>query len=375
MIHARSIRILPALVLLVVLLAGGASWAAEKSERNLTLAEGPGLRGLLRVENLLGAVSVRGGDRLEVTARVVAEAETLEQAQALAESIRLVSENQGEELFVRVEFPVEAHAAFKLPRTEAQGIIAKWIKPLIQRKTVATEYSGQTVEVGKAKGAVALAVYVKITMPHDRQLAVRQLVGPVHATGLRGEVELETIVGRAVAQQIFGTLDVRTSSGEIEAWKFRGERCHLQTGSGDLIASEIDSEQTVLRTESGLIDGQEFRGAALHASTATGEVSLQTVESASVEIEGGSGAIELGSLLKKLRAASVRSDSGDVTVRLGALAPFELRAESASGSVNSRLDSAKVLEQGKHRAHVQRGTGGAKLKVESEKGSVVLKPN
>ena len=45
-----------------------------------------------------------------------------------------------------------------------------------------------------------------------------------------------------------------------------------------------------------------------------------------------------------------------------------------SGSVKSRLDSAEILSEEKNRAHVQRGSGGAELKVETGKGSVVLRP-
>lgn len=348
--------------------------AAETSERILThegtLPDG----GTLILENLVGAVTVIGGDRLHVEARVVAQAGSSEEAQALVDSVRLEHAAEGQDLRVHVEFPVTEHAAFRLPRAEAEGLVAKWVTPLLSRKTVATRYSDHTVEIGKVKGAVSLGVYMKVTVPHDAEVLVKHVFGPIHCTGLRGNVEIEGYVGRSIAHQIFGSLQVRTSSGDVEVWQFRGEQLRVQTASGDIQLQEVDAQRAELVTESGIIQGASMNVAQLQAKAASGDVLFEDVESTTMNVDVGSGAVDLQTFLKRTRELAIQSATGDVTLRLGKVVPFDFFAEIEKGSVTNKLPKVDVLEQTEQATRLQRGGGGPEVRVTSQGGEIVLRP-
>ena len=72
-------------------------------------------------ENLIGSITLKGGGnpgRVKVEAQVIAEGETAEQAQALADSIRLDRTNADGGAVIHVAYPVNDYTAFKMPREE-----------------------------------------------------------------------------------------------------------------------------------------------------------------------------------------------------------------------------------------------------------------
>lgn len=348
--------------------------AGETSETVLTHEGALPAGGTLILENLLGSVTVVGGDAFHVEARVVSEAGSLEEAQALAQSVRLQPVREGGDLRIHVGFPVDEHAAFRLPRAEADGLLAKWITPLLSRKTVATRYEDHTVEIGKSRGAVSLGVYLNVTVPHDSTVRVKHIFGPVHCTGLRGNVEIDGFVGRSIAHQVFGTLQVRTSSGDVEVWQFRGPELRVQTVSGDMQLQEVDAKQAELVTESGAIQGESITVSELTARAASGDVVLQGVESTTMNVDAGSGAVDLQTFLKRTRDLAIASASGNVTLRLGKVVPFDFVAETEKGSVKNKLPSVDVLEQTESSTRLRRGGGGPRLHVTSKGGAIVLQP-
>ncbi|MDX1390028.1 MAG: hypothetical protein R3344_12605, partial [Acidobacteriota bacterium] len=107
----------PVLVFAMILAACGIAHAGVESfEKTLRFEETLNAGEGFHVENLLGSITVEGGGpagKVTVAARVVAEAETGEQAAALADTIRLASQDKDDWLRVRVSYPVDRHPAFR----------------------------------------------------------------------------------------------------------------------------------------------------------------------------------------------------------------------------------------------------------------------
>jgi hypothetical protein len=364
------------ILLLALLLCAGTVVARESAEERLTHEEMPA-GGAVRLENLLGSIQVmpgQAGSKLRVEARVVAEAETREEADALADAISLVREERDGTVVIRVDYPVEQQAAFRVPRSERDGLYSKWVAPLVRRSSVSAEYDGQLVEVGDAKGAAAVVVHVKINLPLDLDASLKQYVGTIRCSGLRGSLNLEIVEGEVSAEQIYGNLRARTGSGELRIWKYRGDLFELQTGSGRIDLTDINAQRMRLTTGSGSIRGSAIQAAALVVKTGSGDVELAELEPALFEVSTASGDVDLASPLTRTREGSIRTDSGDVTLRVGRLTPFDLTAAAGSGAVKAQGVSLELLEESEDGAHFRRRSGGPSLRVDTgAKGKVLVR--
>ena len=366
-------------IVVAVLLALGADSIAalERAERRLELDQQLDPGGVVAVENLIGSMTVRSGNRAGVVtmeARVVAEAETPEQVAALLDAVRLESKQAAEGPLLHVSYPTERHSAFRMPRSETDGLIAKWAPPLLHKKTVSVHYDDRLVQVGKAKGASAIAVHLKITLPLEARAALTQTVGTIHCSGLRADVDLEVVEGTVLAEQLYGALRARTAGGELTVLKFRGDRFELQTSSGKMELVDVEARSSILRSSSGTILGREIWSESMTVDTATGDVTLDQIESESLSLSTGSGRVDLASELQRTREASIRSSSGDVTLRVGRLAPFMLEARTESGSFKNRGVELQVVDEDERGASMRRGEGGAEVEVATVSGEVTVRP-
>jgi len=371
-------RVSLALLGLSLALAAPSSHAAERVEKKLDLAQPLARGGKLHVENLLGSLVVRGdrtGGRVVVSARVVVEAETWAEANAIADAFTLAPTTEGGTTSIRVTYPVDRFTAFKLPRGEKTGLVAKWVTPLIQKTTVAAQYGGRSVEVGSGRGAAAVAVYLEVLVPLEIEASLRQTVGTLQAVGVRGKFDLEVVEGEILAEQVYGTLSTRTGGGNVVVRKFSGKGIELQTASGRLELLEVSADEARVRTGSGSIDGSGITTAALHVESGTGGVRFADLDAVAFDVASGSGLVDLGLRITRTREASVRTDSGNVVLRVNPTTPFALHAESDTGSVQHKDVAAEVLDLEKNRVHLQRGSGGAELRITSSKGDVLVRPS
>jgi hypothetical protein len=362
--------------LLSLALAVAPAFGAERVERTLDLTQPLPRGSKLNVENLVGAIVVRGdrtGGRAVAHARVVVEAETWNEANSIAQAIALAPETAGGTTSIRVTYPVDRFSAFKVPRGEKSGLMEKWVTPLIHKTTVAAQYGGKSVEVGSSKGAAAVAVYLEINVPLEIEAKLRQTVGTVQASGVRGKFDLEVVEGQVIAEQVYGTLHTRTGGGDVVVRKFTGPALEVQTASGRLDLVEIAADETRVQNGTGEIQGSTITTKALHVENGTGEVRLAGLDAVALDVSSGSGPVDLGVRITRTRQATVKTDSGDVVLRVSPTTPFALRAESGEGSVEHKAIAAEVLDLDKNRVQLKRGQGGADLKVTSTKGDVLVR--
>ena len=375
-------RVLLLVVLLLATLAAFSSpsfGATERVERTIQHEARTPKGSRLLLENLIGSLTVRadktaGKTRIEAT--VVVEAESKDVAQQLADAIAIGSTAEDGRTVLRVDYPLDRHSALRLPRSEKDGFMDRWVTPLVRKSTVSAVYQGHTVEIGQQKGAASVAVHVNVTLPLDVDAACRQVVGALHVVGVRGSFTLEAVEGEILAEQIYGKLDVRTGGGEVLVRKFSGQDFRLQTASGNVTLVEVQADQATLIAGSGTIEGQAITSSKLSAESGVGAVRLIGLDAERFHVASETGEIDIAAKITRTREASLKSTAGDVTLRVNPTTPFELRAASETGSVKYRDLAAEVVEEEKNSLHLVRGSGGgAALVVNTGKGEVLVRPS
>jgi hypothetical protein len=326
-------------------------------------------------ENLLGTIQVRPqpkGREVKIRALVSAESSEKVEARDLVQAVRLVRQDVDGGVHWTVAFPDQR--LFRMPKTGVASVYSKWLAPLVKRKTVSTRYDGRAVEIGNARGATAVSVTLEVEVPMDLSLTAIQHVGTIDCQGVRGTVGLEVKQGEIQAGRVFGALRVTTEGASARIWGFNGERLDVETGSGTIELQEVRS--TTLRIDSarGIVHGTKIEATDLSASTGSGSIELAGVESERMNVTSDTGDLDLATELKKAREASIRSVTGDVTMRLGTFASFQLEAMSPKGAVKGSGVNVEVDQFEKTEATLARGNGGPKLSVESESGQILIRP-
>jgi len=362
--------------LVLFLLVTGAPLAREGAERTLSVEHPVGAGDALIVENLLGSVRVVPSEStrsVKVEARIVAEAKTQEEARALVESIRIEPRTAGNVTRFHVAFPVDRISSFRPPKRGVKGMISRWTGSML-RESSTVEYDGRTVQVGADRKATGLAVHLTVTLPYEMETSIRQAVGSIEGSALRGTLRLETLDGEIAFERCFGVLHAVAGRGTVRVLSFQGEELRITTEQAEMELVDVRTERTRLSSGSGTISGSRVTSAELVIESASGDVKLGAVEPTTVQVKTGSGKVDLASHMKTLRDAVIQTATGDVTLRLGPLTHFDLLAESKSGAVKTLGMSLDVVAQEGLSTRLQHGQGGTDLRVAAPGGSVTVRP-
>lgn len=150
----------------------------------------------------------------------------------------------------------------------------------------------------------------------------------------KGQIEVK------VPKSFRGTLDIKTSSGEvnIEDELILPSLC-IATSSGDISLGEIQSESQ-LQTTSGKILVNKLIGKSHQLETTSGEISINEIEG-QWEMHTTSGAIELGKLKGYGKG---KSTSGEISINQFTLTgDVDLKTVSGEVTLNFSSDSSATI--------------------------------
>ena len=353
--------------------------ASEMAERTVSLEETLATGSTFSLENLLGSVEVHGGGvsgRVLVEARVKAEAESLEAANALAATVSLERRKRAEGPLVHVSFPLDLYTAFCLPKADlgkgeaALGRMAS----LLRLGGGSTTYDGNTVRIERIGGAAALAVHVSVVLPSEVRSSFELAAGPVNLTRLRGRIRALAREGDVVAVQAYGDLELKTEHGDVELRDTKAGEVVAEAESGDVRLVDVDATALRLRAGKGEVLLRAVRSGLLEATTRNGDITLDGAEAESLELATGEGDVNIATNLNRMRKCRLSAGSGDVKLRFGTAAPFRLHSRLASGSVRSKLPMTDVARPSREEAVIRRGSGGAEIEVRIGRGDVSVLP-
>lgn len=358
----------------VVALAWTAVLAAGSAERAFTIEQDLAADRALRVENLIGSITVTGGGpagKVRLDVRVVAEGETPAEAEDLASAIAVEPREDSGALLLHVTYPVDRNPSFRLPRGEVDGgRVARWIAPLFKRGRTAMPWDGRIVEMGPGRGAASIAVHVEARVPDGLEATFSQAVGAVGVARLRGTIVLENVEGGILAEQVYGALDAKSARGDVTVRSFQGETLAAATTSGDVRLSGVTARNATLKSASGHVHGDVVKAGDLDVETEDGDTVMAGVESTHFTLRTGSGAAEVDTGLVAAKSVAIETDSGNVTLRVGPNARFSLSARTPREVEFKGISGLDLVGRNEGVAEYRRGGGGAEVSIASATGRV-----
>ena len=409
-----------------LILALGFSIAFVTAEVTRTVeADVPVSKGTdLVIENLIGSMKVvpGSGDTVHMVATVHAENEEL------AGLVSISTKERSGRTHLRVEYPLDKHSTIRLPKglsvTAGGGFLDRWFGG------GGAKYGDHAVKFRDRKG-VLLYADVEVQVPaHELEARFSNLVGPLHAeqvsgdldfethkgdirlTSLKGEISTETGSGNTKAKDIEGSFSCDSGSGDCDLEDMRGEavNCdtgsgqvtlrsvkvsgwiHTDTGSGDVHGHDLEGsfdcdtgsgdctldglsgETVICDTGSGTVRLRSVTADRIRVDTGSGDVLADSINAREFRADTGSGDVQVSTVGDRLARVTADTGSGNVKVGLQADASFELRADTGSGDIISRFEDARALVEGKEVIGYRRGEARIQLTVNTGSGNVIVEP-
>jgi DUF4097 and DUF4098 domain-containing protein YvlB len=253
-----------------------------------------------------------------------------------------------------------------------KGLVSRWSAALFKGGENDVEYDGEMVAIRKDRKASGLAVHLTVVVPIGSRTKVHQRAGTIQIQYVRGELELAAVAGDVEVVSSFGKLKIDTVAADVRVASFQGDELEVRTGSGlvDVEAVRIDGAR--LQSHTGTIRGNDLTVGEFSVENVAGEVKFVDVFPRTADVTTESGNIDLALRLKSAERATVRSETGNVVLRLGEHINFGLAAESRSGEVKTVGMELEVLEKDGRTVLLQKGKGGIDLRVAAAGGDVTV---
>lgn len=339
----RRIRLLLASLALGMALASSAAVASEDTAATRTLQKSVAVPagGSVAVENLVGHMRVTRGDGpLQITATVVAGGD---QAQSLAQSVKLDVSTVANQVRVHVSYPVDRYDRFRYVPANAQAdgsnqvcILGKLIC-FDGRSSSTFDYQGKHVSVKQSSAGgsrVPLHVDVAIRLPEHVSASFSNAAGLLQADGLTNNLSLTTQGGDMHLQSLRGKLDVHSNGGDMELRDGTSPAAKIDTDGGDVTGSKLAGD--------------------ISLATGGGDAKL-SVLAGKLSLNSGGGDVRLSGDLSALQSLDANMGGGDLTVSGDLSALASLNAESGGGDIVFRASHLSM--------HLDAASGGGDISV------------
>jgi Toastrack DUF4097 len=354
----------------------------------------------LRLGNLAGAVEVVAGSGQEVavTATVYAEGDGAAETSRLLDGMGWVESQDRKGRFEwALSYPVEDFRGFAYPRPGTSrgggGFLERILTGFNLGGTSTTTYRGRRVTVYDRPGGSVPILYadLRVTLPAEGQLVVRNLVGAVAGEALTGDLVIDTGSGGVSLGSFSGKLNVDTGSGGVDLGMVRGEtvvdtgsggidvgeligNASLDTGSGAVRVRKVAAGKLRIDTGSGSITVADGTVGDLWADAGSGRIDVRGVEVETFVGDTGSGGVTLESSLSGARDVKIDTGSGGVKILAGPDASFVLDARQGSGELICRYHDATLHKHGHKVVGAERGDRSTRIRVETGSGDCVIAP-
>ena len=351
----------------------------------------------LRLANLAGRIElVRGqGNQLVVDATIHAQGDSANETRQLLQGMKWV---KGEDRHGREEwtlsYPVDRFKGFAYPRPGNKATQDSWfLSWLASKGHTSTTYRGEKIRIYNERSDSAPLLYadLKIALPVDSHVRIRNVVGSVRGGQLEGTLAVDTGSGRVEIASYDGSLSVDTGSGDVVLGSARGEtvidtgsgdvtvrrlvgNAKVDTGSGDVVVEKVSAGRLYIDTGSGDVTVRDGSAGRLIAETGSGDVHVMNVELEELEADTGSGDVVVQSSLAQARRISADTGSGDVEIHGDPDASFDVQSDQGSGDLIVRYPDAILRKSGKKVVGAKRGNGQTIIRVETGSGDCVISP-
>ncbi len=282
-------------------------WGQAKYEKTVQ-RQAPIIAGsTLYVETSSGSITITGGDVTEcsVIARICGRAPTEEEAQQLAEQVKIEIETAGSTMTVK---------AYKPPRKNRCSISVSYDITIPKQTNIECASSYGAIELANIKG----------------ETNGKTSSGSIEAKNIEGPVNLDTSYGSVNCRNISGdNITVKSSSGSITAEIIKGST-QLTTSYGSITCTDMSDGDIKLKTSSGKIKLSNVSFGDCDAHTSYGSIVSDELKGKSIKLHSGSGSIkvtESSADTTKLSTSYGRITCWQITTN-------KITAKSGSGNLN-----------------------------------------
>jgi len=307
----RTLKTLSCCLCLLVFISGCdiqiGGWGQAKYERTVQqhVPLSPGSK--LYVETSFGSITITGGDVTEcsVIAEICGGAPTEEEAQLLAEQVKIELETVGNTLTVKAEKP---------PRKNRCSISISYDITIPKQTNIECASSYGAIEIANIKGTAS----------------GKTSSGSIEAKNIDGSVNLDTSYGSVNCRNITGdNITVKSSSGSITAEIIKGS-AQLTTSYGSITCTDMSDGDLKLKTSSGKIRLSSASFGDCDAHTSYGSIVTDGLKSRLIKLHSGSGSINVRD--SSADTTSLSTSYGRITCRK--ITTKEITAKSGSGNLD-----------------------------------------
>jgi DUF4097 and DUF4098 domain-containing protein YvlB len=282
-------------------------WGQAKYERTVQRQAplSPGSK--LYVETDSGSITITGGDVTEcsVIANICGRAPTEEEAQLLAEQVKIELETAGNTMTVK---------AYKPPSRSRRSISISYDITVPKQTNIECASSYGSIELADIKG----------------QTSGKTSSGSIEATNIEGLVNLDTSYGSVTCRNITSdNITVKSSSGSITAEIIKGS-AQLTTSYGSITCTDISDGDIKLNTSSGKIKLSNASFGDCDAHTSYGSIISDGLKGKSIKLHSDSGSINLTE--SSADTTSLTTSYGGITCRQ--ITTNNITAKSGSGNLD-----------------------------------------
>ncbi|MEO7868256.1 MAG: DUF4097 family beta strand repeat-containing protein [Candidatus Eisenbacteria bacterium] len=327
----------------------------ERSERAVPAA---GIR-VLELDNARGSTQVRRSPdgQLRLTAYKICRAETAERAKDLARQTTVQAGREGNRYVLRVKYPQNVRVQLDFWKLLRSDNWSHRLMPRVEVRLVAECPEGIELKLHTVSGDVSSEGIVApqtieatsgdIAVKDARLLGISTVSGDVSVSGST-RTRVESTSGDLELVGAKGAVDAHTVSGTIVVTQAT-DSLRIGSTSGDVIVDDAPKGVAV-----GTVSGDvRIKGVALsaHLSSASGDIRAR--------------------LRGPLRAAEVKSSSGELWVDLAGGMDATLDITSASGSIDCRIPLT-LGNTGRRSLTGRYGRGGAPIILHSASGDITV---
>lgn len=324
----------------------------------------------IKVENLVGHMTVTQGASFKVTAHVVASGS---QAQTLAQGVKLDVRTSGGSVTVHVDYPVNRYTHYRYVTNEKHDkVCVLGIVCFNGSGSSSLDYQGRRVQVYRGQGGgngAPLHVDVTVQIPAGVRGKFVNDVGLLEADRLANPLSLDTDGGDVYAHQVTGNLKVETDGGDLHVQKLKGN-LRAGTDGGDAWLSQSTGNMH-LETDGGDGHVSHVTGS-LDAETAGGDLHVTDYTSGrKVSLETDGGDVRLVGNLAAARSLNVDTDGGDAILKVGNLS-MHLDISSDGGDISVHLPNATRVKSSDDQYSADIGAAEGQGHISSDGGDVTL---
>jgi DUF4097 and DUF4098 domain-containing protein YvlB len=366
-------------------------WGRAKYERTVqqqaTLNPGSNLR----AETSSGSIVVAGGDVTEcsVIATIVGRAPTAEEAQLLAEQVKIELETVGETLTVKAEKPpwknrrsVSISYDIAVPKqtniecTSSYGSIEiSNIKGKASGKTSSGSIEAKNIE-GPAANLDTSYGSIKCRNITANNITVKSSSGSITAEIIKSSAQLTTSYGSITCTDMSdGDIKLKTSSGNVKITNASFGDCEAHTSYGSIVSDELKGRSIKLNSGSGSISLTASSADTTNLYTSYGRITCRQITTNDVTARSGSGSIDI--IYSESTPGQIVADLDTSYGSIDLTAPQNFTGQvDLSTSYGSIRTNRPITVQGEISKKELKGTigeGSGKLHLHTGSGSINLR--